>query len=369
MGVKFKDYYEVLRVSHTASESDIKNAYRKLARKYHPDLYEAGQKRVAEERFKEINEAYEVLRDRDKRMKYDQLSLHLQEGIYSEMDGMRRGRRGATPPRGTTPPRGASSTRGPTSARGAPFGKGREGGPFYSFDRRGVFSDFFQSMFGEEERRGKRPDWELNRGADIKSQRGKDIEMEMELTLEEVAHGTKRRISVERRVFCFLCHGQGFIRQERCERCRGAGRFLEEKELTVTVPAGVRDGDRIRLIAQGEPGVGSGAAGDRFILVKFSPHPQFSIASDHLTMDLDIMPWEAALGGDRKIRTLFGNVVLKIPVGTRNGQQFRLRGKGLPIRKGGKQDLVVRVKINMPPSLTPEEREHYLELARLAKKR
>jgi curved DNA-binding protein len=363
VGVKFKDYYDLLQVSRSASEADIKNAYRKLARKFHPDLFEPSARKPAEERFKDINEAYEVLRDPEKRAKYNQLGLNWKEGMSF---------RPAPPPesshfekkRGRKP--APSAREWAERERERAWREEREE-DLRSFERRGDFSDFFQSLFGEE--KSAKTEKKSTRRTESKSQRGADIEMEMELTLEEVAHGTKRPITVERQAVCSFCRGQGFMVGTVCSRCRGSGWIREERELSVTIPAGVQNGDRIRLAGQGELGTGDGGAGDRFILVKFKPHPLFSIAEDHLIMDLEVMPWEAALGSELKILTLYGNVILKIPVNTRNGQQFRLRGRGLPVRKGEKQDLYVRAKINMPDSLTPEEREHYVELARLAKKR
>ncbi len=347
MGIRFKNYYEVLGITRSASEKEVKDAYRKMARKHHPDLFAVGQRRAAEERFKEINEAYEVLRDPAKRSQYDQLGTNWKEGMSF---------RAASPP----PPPKSSKTR-----------EAKEGWRYSQFDRRGAFSDFFQSLFGGEEDdyawSGKSTRGSARTG--IKPERGADIETEMELTLEEVAQGAKREVRVKRHTPCPFCRGRGLLGQQLCARCKATGQILEEKELKVTIPAGVRDGARIRLAGQGEPGKGGGASGDRFILVKLQSHSQFTVVDDHLTMTLPVMPWEAALGAEIKINTLYGNLILKIPAGSRGGQIFRLRGKGLPVRKGEKQDLYVKIEIALPTSMTPEEKSHYQELSRLAKKR
>ncbi len=366
MGVKFKDYYDLLQVTRVSSETDIKNAYRRLARKYHPDLAAPGQKKISEERFKDINEAYEVLGDREKRAKYNQLGLNWKEGV-----SFRSEERESPFVRKRAKKSGFSASA--REAREKEKERKKEWAEDDSFSPKGgAFSDFFQSIFGEaeeKERKAEKGEKRSSRRAESKSERGKDIEVEMELTLEEVAQGTKRTVPVERQGVCLFCRGQGLMGGAVCSRCKGAGWIKEERELSVTIPAGVKDGDRIRLAGQGEQGIGDGGSGDRFILVKFKPHPLFSVEADHLTMDLELMPWEAAIGTDIRIETLFGSVILKVPGNTRSGQQFRLRERGLPVRKGEKQDLYVRVKINMPESLTEEEREHYFALARLAKKR
>ncbi|MBI3359470.1 MAG: J domain-containing protein [Nitrospirae bacterium] len=382
MAIKFKDYYEVLRVPRGASEGDIKMAYRKLARKHHPDLFSVG-KKAAEERFKEINEAYEVLRDKEKRAHYDQLGSHWKEGMSYRPAASSGGMRGTNKDR-----------KGTTSAREREWqrrSEWEEEEDDFPSGRRDLFSDFFESLFGggatpaghgasaRERARGYGPGtFGRDKGFSRhypKPERGKDIESQMELTLEEVARGTKRHIWVERPVTCSLCNGRRLVGQQTCARCKSTGVVSEAKELIVTIPPGIKDGDKVRLSGQGDVGHGGANAGDRFIEVKFRPHPQFTIADGHLEMDMDVTPWEAVLGTEIKITTLYGDVILKIPAGSQNGQQFRLRGKGLPVRgtatasKGEKQDLYVRIAVNLPSSITPEERQHYLELARLAKNR
>jgi len=365
MGVEFKDYYEVLHVGRSASELEIKSAYRKLARKHHPDLFSMGLKKGAEERFKEINEAYEVLGDKEKREKYDQLYPEWHEYPRAFPAG---GRTSGVKRRKWV----SSGKEGREAARGWHKEEETSDEGHRDEGHRKVFSSFFQSLFGAEEE--DEVESEIDKGHDsttkpVKKARGEDIESEITLTLEEVVEGTKRRVPVQRQSRCLFCRARGLIGHDTCPRCKGSGHILEEKELNVTIPIGVRDGDRIRLLGQGSPGKGEGGSGDRFIVVRVMPHAHFHCVQDHLEMGLDIMPWEAALGAERKIKTLYGPVILKLPAGTKSGQQFRLRGKGLPIRKGERQDLFVKIDINMPNEMTPEERQHYLELARLSKKK
>ncbi len=339
MAVKFRDYYEVLGVPRTASAEEIKKAYRKLARKYHPDLHTSAGKAEAEGKFKEINEANEVLGDPKKRAKYDQLGPQWQEGMDF------------TPPPGGGPRPGA----GP-----------REGAfDFEDFGGVGGFSDFFESLFGGRAGGGRG----FGRGA-VRPRRGSDVESEMELTLEEVIQGAKRRVRLQGQALCPVCNGRGILGQQTCPRCGGTGRVLQERELTVNIPLGAREGDRVRLAGQGEPGEEGGPPGDLFIRVRLLPHPRFNIVNENdLETEVEVMPWEAVLGTEVRIQTLGGEGVLKIPPGSRGGQRFRLRGKGLPIRGKGRGDLYVRLKINVPPQVTPEERHLYEELARLAKEK
>jgi curved DNA-binding protein len=347
MAVKFRDYYEVLGVPRTASEKEIKDAYRKLARKYHPDLQTGKDKKQAEEKFKEINEANEVLGDPKKRAKYDRLGAQWKEGMEYQ-----------------PPPPGAG--RGPTA----------EEFHFEDFEG-GGFSDFFESLFGGRSTRGRSGGFRtggrqtgaggFGRTATERAIRGGDIESEMDLPLEEAAHGTKRRVRLEVQALCPVCRGTGIDGRQICSRCGGTGKVVEEKDLTVTIPGGVRDGDRIRLAGQGEPGEGGGPAGDLFIRVKLLPHPRFTLADNHLQTEVEIMPWEAVLGGEVRVPTLDGEVMLKVPPGSRGGKQLRLRGKGFPAKGGEKGDLYVRLTVNVPPEVTSEERHLYEALARLAK--
>ena len=325
MAVKFRDYYEVLGVPKTATEDEIKKAFRKLARKHHPDV-NPGDK-SAEEKFKELNEAYEVLSDPEKRKRYDQLGQNWKAGADF------------------TPPPGYENARGDFGGFGG-FGGGRG---------QGDFSDFFEGMFGG--RRGARA------GAGFRM-RGQDVEAEITLTLEEAHRGVTRSITLQSTEVCPTCGGSGTKDDKPCPTCRGAGVVTRPKTLDVTIPAGVRDGSVIRLAGQGEPGTNGATAGDLFLRVRIIPHPLFKIVGDDdIEVELPIAPWEAALGASVRVPTLDAPVEMKIPAGSQGGQRLRLRGQGLNKRDGGRGDEYVRLKIVTPSRLTPKERELFEKLA------
>jgi|SRR5579863_260753 len=329
MAVKFKDYYETLGVKREASEKEIKDAYRKQARRYHPDVNPGAKKKESEEKFKEINEAYEVLGDPKKRSKYDQFGANWKEGMDF------------------TPPPGARSP----SERFE-----------FDFDTQeglGGFSDFFQAFFG---RGGAGFGTRTARGG----VRGTDGEAEMGLTLEEAIRGGSRRVRLTVQAVCPFCGGKGRIDQKVCPTCGGVGFVPETKEITVNIPPGARDGVRIRLTGQGGAGTGGAPAGDLLIQIHLLPDPRFTVSGDDLIAELAVYPWGAVLGGSFEVETLDGRVKLKVPPESQAGQQFRLREKGLP-RAGGKErgDLFVRLKIVVPTGVTPDERSLFEKLAHL----
>jgi curved DNA-binding protein len=324
MAVKFRDYYEVLGVSKTSTGAEIKKAYRKLARKLHPDV-NPGDK-SAEEKFKELNEAYEVLSDPEKRKRYDQLGPNWKAGADF------------------TPPPGWENSRVEYGDFGEVFGRG--GGP-------SGFSDFFESLFGG---RGARA------GAGF-AMRGQDVEAEISLTLEEAHRGASRNITLQATETCPDCRGSGSKDGKTCPTCRGAGAIRRPKSLDVTIPAGVRDGSVIRLAGQGEPGTNGAKAGDLFLRVRIEPHRLFSIVGeDDVQIELPVAPWEAALGARVSVPTLEGSVDMTIPAGAQGGQRLRLRGQGLTRRGGGRGDQYVKLKIVIPSRLTPKEKELFEKL-------
>lgn len=312
MAVQYKDYYESLGVPRNASDADIKKAFRKLAREYHPDV--AKDKKKAEEKFKEINEAYEVLSDPAKRKKYDELGANWKSGSDFR------------------PPPGWGGFGG---ARGA----GRTGGQqHYEFSGTG-FSDFFEQLFGARGRGG------FGRGfggatafeEEDFAERGRDVEGDIMVTLEEAMHGSVRSVTVQHN-----SHTQTH---------------------QVKIPAGVTEGQRLRLVGRGEAGVGGAGAGDLYLRVRLAKHPDFEVQEHNLIYEADLAPWEAVLGTNVSVPTLDGRVNIRIPAGTQNGQKLRVRGRGLPQRSGGNGDLIVVTRIIVPASTTDSERKLWEQLA------
>jgi curved DNA-binding protein len=326
MAVKFKDYYQILGVSHTATADEIKKAYRKLARQYHPDVNP--QDPTAEDTFKELNEAYEVLSDPEKRQRYDELGPGWKAGADF------------------TPPPGWQTGRMEPGDFGDLFGGGRGGGGF---------SDFFETLFGGF--RGPRA------GAGF-AMRGADVEADLALTLNDISHGATQTLTIPAAERCISCGGTGTQDGRPCSMCNGRGVIRRPKSLSVHIPLGVREGSVIRLAGQGEPGTGNAPAGDLYLRVHLSPHPLFTlIADDDLQLELPVAPWEVALGAKVTVPTLNGSVEMTIPPGSQGGQRLRLRGKGVPRQEGGHGDLYVKLKMMVPPKLTADERELFEKLA------
>jgi len=315
MAVQFKDYYETLGVQRDASQDDIRKAFRKLAREYHPDV--AKDKATAETKFKEINEAYEVLGDPEKRKKYDELGANWNQ-----------------PGGGYQPPPNYG-------------GGGMPGGVEFEFGGTG-FSDFFEAFFGGgrgggfsgggmsgvdlEEILGQRG------GRANRTRRGRDVETSILVTLEEVLEGSTRVVTL------------------------GRPDSHETERLTVKIPAGIGENEKIRLRGKGEPGVNGGEPGDLYMIVRFSQHPDFEVHGSDLHAEVSLSPAQAVLGAEASVRSLHGMLKLKIPAGSQPGQKMRLRGKGLPRRKGDPGDLIVTVQVQLPKSLSPDQRELWEKL-------
>jgi curved DNA-binding protein len=326
MAVKFQDYYEVLGVSRTATADDIKKAYRKLARKYHPDVNPGDT--TAEEKFKQVGEAYAVLSDPEKRQRYDQLGENWKAGADF------------------TPPPGWEGGRVEYGDFGDLFGAGRGSGGF---------SDFFEALFGA--RRGARA------GAGF-AMRGQDVEAAIELSLEEAHHGATRTITLQTTAVCPTCNGSGMQDKQACATCRGLGVVTRPQTLDVTIPAGVRHGSVMRLAGQGEPGTGNAPAGDLLLHVRLRPHPLFHVLGEgDVEIELPVAPWEAALGTKVRVPTIDGAVDMTVPTGARGGQRLRLRGQGMQRRGSGRGDQYVRLKLVNPPTLTDSERALFEQLA------
>jgi curved DNA-binding protein len=318
MPTTYHDYYKTLGVKRDASQEEIKKAFHRLARRYHPDR---SKQPDAEQRFKEINEAYEVLGDPEKRQRYDALGADWKAGQKF------------------TPPPGWESI--------FDLGTGRRGGRRGSFD----FSDFFETLFGGGAQRAGAGGFGGFGGAEGQARspqwsppRGQDIETELTITLEEAHRGTKRAFELRRAI---------------------AGEEPGTRRYEVRIPTGTGDGDRLRLSGQGGA-VAGGATGDLFVRVRVAPHPTFTVSGRDLSAEIALAPWEAALGAQLPVQTLDGEVSLKIPPGTRSGRTFRLRAQGLARMGGGRGDLLLAVRIDVPEELTDRERELFEELRRVS---
>ncbi len=351
-----RDYYEVLGVSRDASEDDLKSAFRKLARKYHPDVNDASD---AEEKFKEINEAYSVLSDEEKRAAYDRFG---HEGV-----------------------------------------KGPNGGPGYQTVDFSDFADIFGDMFGFGGFSGGRSRT-ANRNA---PRRGADLQYQVTIDFKEAVFGAEKEIDLTRDETCPTCNGsgakpgtspttcqecggQGEIRQTRqtllgsmvqvatcpvcngqgtvistpCSTCSGKGHVRKTRRKKVNIPAGVDDGTRIRLAGEGQPGVNNGPPGDLYLVVRVRPHKYFRRRQNDILLDLNVNIPQATLGAEVKVPTVDGEVMLKIPSGTQPGKIIRMRGKGVPhLRNNSRGDQLVIVNVTIPKRLGEDERELFEQLA------
>ena len=348
MAIK-RDYYEVLDVSRTATDEEIKRAFRKLAFKYHPDH---NRNDGAEERFKEVNEAYEVLSDANKRAAYDHYGHEGTEGF---------------------------------------FARGFEGFDF------GGFGDIFDAFFGG-----------MTYASRHAPQRGADLHYEITITLEEAAFGCEKEKNIKRTEICSLCHGigakpgsqpsrcpncngtgqvrrvqrslfgrfintticgqcqgEGKIITEPCLQCRGTGREKHQRHISVKIPPGVEDGSQIRLSGEGEAGVRGGSSGNLYVTLSVLKHEFFTRDDDNVLYELPINFAQAALGAEVEVPTLYGKSKLNIPIGSQTGKVFRLKDKGIPhLHRGGRGDQLVRLFVVTPDSLTKQQRQLFQELAK-----
>lgn len=349
------DFYETLGVSRSADEDEIKKAYRKKALKFHPDR-NPGDK-AAEQKFKDASEAYSVLSDKQKRAQYDQ---------FGQVEG------------------GAG-------------GEGGFGGGFPGGGMGDAFSDIFSDFFG-----GSRPGGGRSRG-----QRGSDLQYNMEINFEYAAFGHSTEINIPRlescekcgglgarsskdvevcpvcqgsgqqrvqqgffnvAATCNRCHGSGQFIREACRSCQGEGRVRKQRKLKVTIPAGVDTGARLKLMGEGEDGINGAPSGDLYIAIMVKPHPFFIREEHHVFCEIPITFSEAALGTELQVPTLDGKVEIKIPAGTQNGRQFRLKSKGIPLlRGGGRGDQYVKIAVEVPTNLSTKQKEVLREFYKLEK--
>jgi molecular chaperone DnaJ len=327
-----KDYYQILGVSRNASDKEIKQAYRRLARKLHPDV-NPGDK-DAEAKFKEVNAAYEVLSDPEKRKKYDQFGENWQYADQFAQAGW-----GAGPYRGF-------AGEGPFTI--FEFGDlGSQAG-----DLGGIFDALFRDLGA---RTGTR-----------RPRRGQNIESPIEVTLEEAYRGSSRTIETQVESPCNVCGGRGALGNAPCYTCGGSGRVLRPQRLEVKIPPGVKDGSRIRMAGKGRAGLGSGASGDLYLVVSVRPHPLFQRKDSDLHVEVSVPLSDAILGGEVEVPTLKGKIALKIPPETQNGKVFRLAGQGMSIMGDTKKgDLFAKVKVILPAKLTEKEKELFQQLKEL----
>ena len=333
--MNYKDYYAILGVPKSAPEKDVKSAYRKLARKWHPDA-NPDNARQAEEKFKDIQEAYEVLGDPDKRKKYDVLGSDWQRAA-----------------------READQQRTYRQAQAADFGGfGTAGGPGAAGNS--GFSDFFDMFFSGIGR-------QRTAGSGFSSQqRGEDLESTVELGLHDAFEGGKKSVTLQVEDVCPRCRGTGTDRNRVCPQCHGIGRVRETKRFDVTIPRGVRDGQRIRLAGQGASGPGGGPRGDLYLIVHLSSDGQYDRKGDDLYLDLPVSIYDLILGGDVRVPTMTGDVTMTIPAGTQNNKMLRLSGKGMPkLKDAGYGDEYVRLIGQFPTNLTDKEQKLFRELSTL----
>ena len=330
MTVQYKDYYAILGVPKNAPEKDIKSAYRKLARKWHPDANPKNPKE-AEEKFKEISEAYEVLGDPEKRKKYDVLGPNWQQAAH-QAEQQRRYR---------------------TTVDGQEFDFDfGEGGP-------SGFSDFFDMFFSGVGRR------QTTQRSGI-ARRGEDLETTIELNLRDIYQGGHKAVSLQIEDLCPRCHGSGTEGRRLCSQCHGTGRVLSNKRFEVSIPRGIREGQRIRLAGQGGAGVNGGPNGDLHLIVTLNDDPTFKRKGDDLYVDLPVSIYDLVLGGEVDVPTLSGQVAMTIPAGTQNNRLLRLSGRGMPQVKGkGTGDQYVRLIGQLPQNLSDKEKKLFKELASL----
>ncbi|QIL88819.1 DnaJ C-terminal domain-containing protein [Microbulbifer harenosus] len=300
--MEYRDYYKILGVERSAAQDEIKRAYRKLARKYHPDV---SKEDAAEERFKEVNEAYEVLKDPEKRAAYDQLGSSWNSG------------------QDFRPP--------PNWDQGFEF----HGGGYTEADP-AAFSDFFESLFG----RGGFSRGSFHGGGQRFHAQGENTHARIAIDIEDSYAGSKRQITLK-----------------HSELGPNGRPVVKERKLNITIPKGVTEGQQIRLAGQGEPGMGDGKPGDLYLEIVFNPHPRFSVEGTTVYLNLPVSPWEAALGEKVPVQTPSGTVNLTLPPNSKSGGKLRLKGRGLPAKEPG--DLYVVLDIVTPPADTEQEREAY----------
>lgn len=335
MAIEYKDYYEILGVQRDAADEEIRNAFRQLARKYHPD--KTGNDDHAEDRFKQINEAYEVLSNPALRDRYDDFTEAWEAGLTGEE------------------PWNNFASRSESAASGK-----RD---YFQFDGKG-FGEFFEELRRQQRERSRDDAAPMKERPTSSNGRGDDLETDLWVTLEEVANGAVRTITLKRASKCPTCFGMGQYNAHRCETCSGTGKFVKNEACTVRIPKGIQEGALLRVAGRGEVGIANQPAGDLYLKIHYTAHPDFRIERGALVHDLELAPWEAVLGTKISIPTPSGPATIKVAAGTQNGAKLRIKGRGLPIADGTAGDLIVNVRIQVPVTTALRERQLWEELAR-----
>jgi DnaJ-class molecular chaperone len=323
MATAQRGYYDILGVPRNASADDVKKAFRRRAREFHPDLHTGAKKTEMEKKFKELNEAHEVLSDPDKRKKYDQYGQNWEQAEAYEK---------------------ARQQAGPQA------GPGGQGGGFS-----GDFGDIFDTFFGGRNRGGTTAGFAID---------GEDLETDVELTIREVLSGVSRRIDLTERIPCKACGGSAIVRGRPCVVCGGSGTQAEKRTIEVRIPAGVQNDTRVRIAGKGQPGINGGKPGDLYLRVHIQSNSMFRQKGSDVQITLPVWPWEAALGAEVMAPTLTEPVKVKIPAGSKADSKLRLKGKGLPTAGGDQGDLFLKLKIVTPTAISDEERALYEQLGR-----
>ncbi len=323
MATAQRGYYDILGVQRDASADDIKKAFRKRAREFHPDLHTGAKKTEMEKKFKELNEAHEILSDPDKRKKYDQYGQNWEQAEAYEKARQQ-----------------AASQSGHGGASG---GSG------------GDFGDIFETFFGGRGRG-------TGGGTAGFAIDGEDLETDVTLSIHDIATGVSRRIDLTERIPCKACGGSAIVRGRPCVVCGGTGTQTEKRTIEVRIPAGVQDDTRVRIAGKGQPGVNGGRAGDLYLRVHIQTNGVFQQKGSDIYVTLPVWPWEAALGAEVMAPTLTEPVKVKIPPQSKADGNLRLKGKGLPTAAGEHGDLFLKLKIVMPNSFSDDERALYEQL-------
>ncbi len=332
-----KNYYEILGVKRDASEKEMRSAYRKLARKYHPDV-NPGDK-AAEAKFKEINSANDVLSDAAKRAKYNKYGDN-----WEHADQIEEQQRNA----------GAGSGQWFRTAQQGRAGNARPGG-FRTPDTDYAGTDF-SDILGNIFKRNSKP----------AARRGENLEHPLEVTLEEAYHSAMRTLTVQNNEPCIGCNGTGMAGDAICQVCDGAGYTVKPRRLEVKIPAGVKTGSKVRIAGEGQPGSGGAAKGDLFLVITVLPGSRFERKGDDLNETVEVPLYDAILGGEVPVQTMTGRVLLKVPAGTQNGKKIRLTGKGMPkLGSTGHGDLYAELRVQLPEPLTSTEKELFEQLRAL----